>query len=141
MRQIPYIANWLTQDVQELLLNCKERRITNRGQLICEEGEPCKKVIILVKGEAEIVKTNLKEVYFNESSGMVAIHEKNDKAELLKSEYIPLEMGKNHSEMSNKVNRNMTRDIGDREIRTKKGRPKRDGPFSSSKSERFSAGS
>ena len=88
MRQVPYINNWLVKDTNNLLMLCSERKVELRGQTIFREGDPANKVIIILQGEVEIVKTNLRTIFYNQTTGMLGMNECNEKAKLLKSEVI-----------------------------------------------------
>ena len=49
------------------------------------EGEKCKKFIIIKSGEFEIVKTNLRDVFYNTVSGIVGIKEDNKEGKIIRS--------------------------------------------------------
>ena len=70
-----------------LLLLCHEKRVALRGKTILKEGDPCDKVIIVLQGEVEIVKSNLSTVFYNKKTGVLAIRESSKKAIMLKSEF------------------------------------------------------
>ena len=55
----------------------KVKEIENRGQYVFKEGDACEKFIVVKSGEFEIVKTDLRNVYFNPASGIVGIKEDN----------------------------------------------------------------
>ena len=63
----------------------KVTKIENRGQYIFKEGEVCEKFIVIKSGELEIVKTNLRNVYFNKGSGIVGIKEDNQHGVIIRS--------------------------------------------------------
>ena len=60
-------------------------KIENRGQYVFREGEKCSKFIIIKSGEFEIVKTNLRNVYYNTVSGIVGIKEDNREEKIIRS--------------------------------------------------------
>ena len=65
LRQIPYIRNWLIKETEILLYNCKEKKISSRGTVLAKEGTMANKVYIILEGEVQIFKQNLKDVFYN----------------------------------------------------------------------------
>ena len=72
LKQIPYIQGWEDRQVVGLHYLLKERKIL-RGQTIVKEGNPCNSVFFIGKGDCEVVKTNLRKVFYNNATGVVGI--------------------------------------------------------------------
>lgn len=53
----------------------KEIKVLNRGQTICKEGMRADKVIIILSGELEVVKTNLSSLYYSHETGVLGVKE------------------------------------------------------------------
>ena len=85
LRQIPFLSKWKQRELISLRYFLQVNRIENRGQYLFREGEKCTKFIIVKSGEFEIVKTNLRNVYFNSVSGIVGIKEENKDANIIRS--------------------------------------------------------
>ena len=51
----------------------KIEKFGKRGTVVAREGTTCEKVYVIKEGEFEIVKIDLNNVFFNESTGNVAI--------------------------------------------------------------------
>ena len=90
LRQIPYMNNWSNKDVIKIWNYRDEKIVENRGQVIAREGDLCQKVIIILEGEVEVVKTDLSKLLFNADQGVVAIAECNKKAQLVRSKSVRL---------------------------------------------------
>lgn len=58
-RQIPYMRDWMFNETKDFLYLKKIRRFNIRNHVISREGDLADKIFIVVKGEVEIVKTNL----------------------------------------------------------------------------------
>lgn len=67
LRQIPYITSWKHKEISSLVPYIVEghRKYEKKGTMIVQEGQKSDKVIIVLKGEVEIVKQNLASVFFN----------------------------------------------------------------------------
>ena len=68
---------WKVKELLDLKEFFKLKKIENRGQYIFKEGENSAKFIVIKNGEFEIAKTDLRNVYFNKTSGIVGIKEDN----------------------------------------------------------------
>ena len=85
LRQIPFLLKWKQRELISLKYFLKITKLENRGQYLCREGEPCEKFIIVKSGEFEIVKTDLRNVFYNTSSGIVGIKEENAAGKIIRS--------------------------------------------------------
>ena len=85
LRQIPFLTKWKQRELISLRYFFKVNKIENRGQYLFREGEKCNKFIIIKSGEFEIVKTNLRNVYYNTVSGIVGIKEENKDGNIIRS--------------------------------------------------------
>lgn len=92
LRQVPYIRNWLIKDTNGLLLISHEQKAEVRGKIILREGDPCRKVIIIISGEVEIIKQDLSSIYYNDQTGVLGIKEGNKKATMLQSKVVNREI-------------------------------------------------
>ena len=88
LRNIPYLSNSTVREIHGLFLLFSEHTCLERGQTLVHEDTSCDKVIIVAKGEMEIVKSNLSTVFYNHETGTLGIRESNEKAKMLKSEYV-----------------------------------------------------
>jgi len=88
LRTIPYISNWFNREIQSLYMLRKERKIEFSGKTIINEGDPCDKVIIVLKGEVEIVKTNLSTIFFNQATRTLGMKEYREKGMMVQSEFV-----------------------------------------------------
>ena len=75
LRQIPYITDWTVRETQGLYMLCNEKKVELIGTTIINEGDPCDKVLIILKGEVEMMKTNLSTVYFNHETSTIGVKE------------------------------------------------------------------
>ena len=85
LRQISFFEKWKVKELLDLKEFFKVRKVENRGQYIFREGEKCEKFIVIKSGDFEIVKTNLRNVYFNKGSGIVGIREDNAQGTIIRS--------------------------------------------------------
>ena len=85
LRQIPYFEKWKVKELLDLKEFFKVKKIDNRGQYIFREGEKCEKFIVIKNGEFEIAKTDLRNVYFNKTSGIVGVKEDNLQGTMIRS--------------------------------------------------------
>ena len=85
LRQIPFLSKWKQRELISLKYFLEVKKIENRNQYLFREGEKCTKFIIIKSGEFEIVKTNLRNVYFNTVSGIVGIKEENKDGNIIRS--------------------------------------------------------
>ena len=85
MRQIPFLTKWKQRDLISLEYFLAIEKIENRGQYVFKEGEECQRFIIIKSGEFEIVKTNLRNIYYNTVSGIVGIKEDNNSGKIVRS--------------------------------------------------------
>lgn len=65
LSQIKFLNGWLRKEKENMWYLLKQRKVAQRGTYLLREGEPSKKMIIILSGEVEIVKTNLSQVFFN----------------------------------------------------------------------------
>ena len=79
LKQVPYINDWMDRQIQGLFHLCKEVKTDVYGSVIVREDEECKFVYLVTEGEVEVVKTDLKKVFFNQQRGIVGIKEGNKK--------------------------------------------------------------
>ena len=79
------MAKWTIRDVDKLFQLCKEKKAENLNQVIIHEGTPSDKVIVILEGEVEIVRTNLSKIYFNAESGVLGIAEDNHEGKMIRS--------------------------------------------------------
>ena len=75
--------------MQAFYLLCSEKAVETLNHTIINEGDPCDKVIVIIKGEVEVFKKKLNNVYFDLQTRTLGIKEYNDKAAMLKSDYNP----------------------------------------------------
>ena len=85
MRSIPFMNDWKTKEIQDLEPFCKEVRYELRDTVICKEGQDSEKIIVVVKGELEVVKKDLSTCYFNAKTGVVGVKENKPNGILVKS--------------------------------------------------------
>ena len=76
------------RETQALCHLCYEKKVELKGTTIIKEGDVCDKVLIIIKGEVEMFKNNLNEVYFNHETSTIGVKEFNEKAALIRSDYI-----------------------------------------------------
>ena len=65
----------------------KIEKFEKRGSFVAREGTKCEKIYIMKEGEFEIVKTDLNNVFYNESTGNVAIQESDGKT-MIRSQFM-----------------------------------------------------
>ena len=69
----------------KLCYNCMRQERDGRGRIIVREGDPCDKVIIIISGQVEVVKTNMNKVFFDFERGSLGMQEINKKGRMIKS--------------------------------------------------------
>ena len=85
MKNIVYMKNWKSKEIQDLEPFCKEVRYELRDQIIVQEGTASDRIIIVVSGEVEIVKKDLTSCFFNEKTGLIGVQEIKPNGKLVKS--------------------------------------------------------
>ena len=70
----------------DFYLACTEKVAPKRGTILLKEGDKSDEILIIRSGDVEVVKTNLKYVYFNQNTGIIGLREGNPKGALLKSD-------------------------------------------------------
>jgi len=111
LRQIPYVKTWVNREVTHLKYLMKTEKFARPGIVLAQEGSTCDKIFIMIDGQYEIVKTDLTNVFYNETVGTVAVMESN-KRNLVKSEYkirpedigIKGSLGKNYQYIGSEMN-------------------------------------
>ena len=75
LRQVPYLRTMYSKEIHKLFLEMSKVEYPRRGQIVIREGEKADQVVIIEKGQFEIVKTDVKGIHFNEETAVVGIKE------------------------------------------------------------------
>ena len=73
------------KEIQSLYLQMKDHKYKQRGQVVMRENDEPDKVVIIRQGQFEIVKTDIKNIFFNEATAVVGVKEKGESGALIKS--------------------------------------------------------